>query len=113
MQPSVLCIGHRLDSVILEIFSNLRASLLVSSRAVTTGLWSPTPVFMAVSIAKVCFCPSVGKSHSPSLWHSPQDAAPFPFQFLSGNLILLCHPQAATELLENICCLHEEPLIKC
>lgn len=42
-----------------------------------------------------------------------EDAAPFPFQFLSGNLILLCHPQAATELLENICCLHGEPLIKC
>lgn len=62
----------------------------------------------SMSIFKAYFA-QVMKTHA----RLPHLAAPFPFQFLSGNVILLCHPQAATALLKNICRLHGELVIKC
>lgn len=42
-----------------------------------------------------------------------EDAAPFPSKIHTGNVILLCHPQAAATLRKNICCLLGEPVMKC
>lgn len=42
-----------------------------------------------------------------------EDSAPFPSKIHAGNVILLCHPQAAATLRKNICCLGGEPVIKC
>lgn len=68
---------------------------------------------LSMSIFKAYFAQVMKKTTRLPHLTATEDAAPFPFQFLSGNVILLCHPQAATTLLKNICRLHGEPVIKC
>jgi len=89
--------------------------VLVSSRAASAGGSGAVrcPRSVSVSIFKVYFAQV--RREPTRLPHlvATEDAAPFPFQFLSGKVILLCHPQAAATLPENVCCLPGEPVIKC
>lgn len=70
------------------------------------------PHSMSLSIFKVYFARVMKNPTRLPHLAAAEDAAPFPFQFLPGNVILLCHPQAATALLKNTCHLHGEPVIK-